>query len=239
MKNKKVIIVVGLLILVLSILGGTFAYWSWQSASNQQTNVTFTVTGNFSCSADGGGNITSEDVTLIPASCTNSTYAIKRTVTTNVTNSQIDSNVYLDMWLNVDSISSGLAASENFKYALTTSSSSCTTGVVASGNFNGKSEGDTINLFSGQEHTTSPSNNTYYLYIWLDEAETSIDTMNQTFSLSLGGSCTNQSPAQTIYRNTYEKIRIGESIVPVLEYKYCFVATRIGSPVAPWDVMIL
>ena len=79
-KNKKVIIIIIILIAVLSIIGGTFAYWTWQTSELQKTNVTFKVTPTFSCAADGGGNITSADVSLAPASCTNDTYAIKRTV---------------------------------------------------------------------------------------------------------------------------------------------------------------
>ena len=57
-------------------IGSTFAYWSWSTSSAQSTAVTFTVAGDFSCSADGGGNITSSNVQLAPASCNNSNYAI-------------------------------------------------------------------------------------------------------------------------------------------------------------------
>ena len=61
-------------------IGSTFAYWTWSTSSAQATSVTFTVASGFNCSADGGGNITSSDVELVPAECTNSAYAIKRTV---------------------------------------------------------------------------------------------------------------------------------------------------------------
>ena len=191
MKDKKIIAIIIILAVVFAILGGSLAYWSWQSTNAQKTNVTFTVGANFSCSADGGGTITNTNY-FAPTDCTNSTYAIQRTITTSITNSG-SNDVYLDMWLNINSIGSGLSNSNNFKYALTTSSSSCTTGVVSQGNFNGKVANDKIQLLDDVS-----SAGTYYLYVWLDAAETSPSTMNQSVSLSLGGECTDQEPATLI-----------------------------------------
>ena len=191
MKDKRIIAIIIVLAVVFAILGGSLAYWSWQSTNEQKTNVTFTVGANFSCSADGGGNITNTNY-FVPTDCTNSTYAIKRTITTSITNSG-SNPVYLDMWLNINSIGTGLSNSNNFKYALTRSSSSCTTGVVSQGNFNGKVANDKIQLLDDVS-----SAGTYYLYVWLDAAETSPSTMNQSVSLSLGGECTDQEPATLI-----------------------------------------
>ena len=190
MKDKKILVLV-IIAIIMSILSGTLAYWSWASTSAQKTNVTFTVGSNFSCGADGGGNITNS-VRFAPASCTDATYALKRTITTSITNNGGEP-VYMDMWLNINSIDSGLSGTSTFKYALTTSNSSCTTGVVKSGTFQGKAANDKIQLLKG---VTSGS--TYYLYIWLDEAETSLDSMSQSISLSLGGECTNQEPIPNI-----------------------------------------
>ena len=187
MKDKRIISIFIILGVIIAILGGTLAYWSWSSTNAQKTNITFTTGANFSCSADGGGNITNTNY-FVPTDCTNSTYAIKRTITTSITNSG-SNPVYLDMWLNINSIGSGLSQSNNFKYALTTSSSSCTTGVVSQGNFNGKVANDKIQLLDDVS-----SAGTYYLYVWLDAAETSPSTMNQSVSLSLGGECTDQEP---------------------------------------------
>ena len=189
MKDKRIIAIFIVLGVIFTILGATFAYWNWQSTVAQKTNVTFTVGANFSCSANGGGNITNTNY-FVPTDCTNSTYAIKRTITTSITNNSGEP-VYMDMWLNINSIGSGLSGSQNFKYALTTSSTSCTTGVVKQGTFTGKQANDKVELLSG---VTSGS--TYYLYIWLDAAETDSSTMNQSVSLSLGGGCTNEEPVK-------------------------------------------
>ena len=94
----------------------------------------------------------------------------------------------MDLWLDINSLGTGLSNSVNFRYAFTTSSASPTTGVVSSGNFNGKTAGDKVNLLTENQYTATATE-TYYLWIWLDAEETSSETMNQTFSLSLNGSC--------------------------------------------------
>ena len=100
MKDRKVLTIIIVLAIVFTILGGTLAYWSWTSNNTQKTNVTFTVGANFSCSADGGGTITNTSY-FVPTECTNSTYAIQKTITTSITNSG-NEPVYLDMWLTVN-----------------------------------------------------------------------------------------------------------------------------------------
>ena len=187
MKNRKIVTIFLILTIIFTLSGGTLAYLNWRSASN--TAVTFTVEPSFSCAADGGGNITSSQVMLAPSSCTNSTYAIKRTV--KVMPTVKSGKMYMDLWLNINKLDTGLKNSDNFKYVLSTSSTSCTTGVVASGNFKGKTAGSTVTLLEGKEYTQTATE-TYYLYVWLDSAEESTETMNQTFNLSLGGECSNR-----------------------------------------------
>ena len=147
-KKTKALIILVALTIIFTIIGGTLAYFQWTSSNEQKTNVTFTVASGFSCSADGGGSLTSNDVQLAPAACTNTTYAIKRTITVHPTITQANKTIYLDMWLKVNSISSNLSASQNFKYALTTSSSNCTTDIVEEGNFNGATTNTQKTLFS-------------------------------------------------------------------------------------------
>ena len=214
-KDNKYLIPIMLIVgVIIWILGGTLAYWNWQSSTAQKTEVTFTVGTNFSCGANGGGNITNSTY-FAPTTCDNSTYALKRTITTSLTNTGTDP-VYMDLWLNVVSMGEGLRNSDNFKYALTTSESSCTTGVEASGTFKGKANGSKVELLSG---VTSGS--TYYLYIWLDAAEESQSTMNQSVNLTLGGECTNEvSSEQTVYTTNlydenatgYNSVWLGQSI---------------------------
>ncbi len=188
MKNKKVLTLVLITVFaILLIVGGSYAYWSWESPNN--INVNYTIASDYSCSADGGGNITSDNIILQPASCVNTNYAIVRKITTSVTNSGIDS-VRMDLWLNVNSLDSFLSGSDNFKWALSTSSSNCiSSDTINSGNFKNKTAGDKVYL-TGQTHSVT-ENNTYYLYIWLDSEETDINTAGKSFNFSLGGECVN------------------------------------------------
>ena len=154
MNYKRIIIILAVAGVVAIILGTTFAFWRWQSTSAQNTSITFTTGANFSCSADGGGNIANRDY-FAPTDCTNSTYAVQRTITTNITNNSSD-EVYLSMWLNVNEIDEYLGDTENFKYALTTSQNSCTTNIISEGNFYGIESGDTIPLLNVLLVTLTP-----------------------------------------------------------------------------------
>ena len=174
-------------------MGGSLAYFTWQTSESQKTNVTFTVEKQFSCSADGGGNITGTN--LAPTDSCTGDKAIKRTIKSmpQITGTK---TIYMDLWLDVNEICAGLTNSNNFKYVLTTSSTSCTTGVVSSGTFNGATQNSEILLLSGHEYTKSITD-TYYLYIWLDSTETSTETMNQSFNVSLNGKCTDDTQASS------------------------------------------
>ena len=208
-KKKKIIGVLITLTIIFTVMGSTFAYLSWSSSEEQKTQVTFTKEAGFSCSVNGGGNIAEGDVILMPTVVNDSTtsYYIKRTITVNPTITDSLLPIYMDLWLDINSLGTGLSNSLNFKYALTTSSTSPTTGVVSSGNFNGKITGDKINLLTSKEYTATTTD-TYYLWIWLDAEETSSETMNQSFSLSLNGSCMNDVPAS--------KPDIKDGMIPVV-----------------------
>jgi len=203
MKNKKIIITGIILISIIAIIGGTLAYYTWQTSTSQRTTVTFTANASFSCSADGGGDITSGQVNLVPTRCNDSENAIKRTVIVNTVLNNQGENIMMDLWLNVNTLSDGLKNSTNFKYALTKGSTSCTDQKVIEGNFNGKVQNDKVKLLNKKTYSET-TEETYYLWIWLDSAETSTSTMNQNFKLTLGGECTDNitlSGAATLVAN--------------------------------------
>ena len=185
-KDNKYLIPIMLIVgVIIWIMGGTLAYWNWQSSTGQKTEVTFTVGSDFSCGINGGGSITTRDRRLVPTDCTNSTYAIKKEVTTSITNTG-SSAVKMNLNLKVDHIDTAFSESENLRYALTTESNSCTAGIISTGTFTSKSDGDEIALLHNVTQT-----GTYYLYVWLDKAETNSATMDKNLDLSLTGDCTN------------------------------------------------
>ena len=197
---KRIYIILGIFLLVSVFVGGTLGFYQWTTSSSQKTNVVFTVEQDYSCAADGGGDITSG--TLMPTtSCLHSEYAIQREIIVTPT---INGNttISMDLWLKINKIGSGLSNSENLKYALTTNASSCTEDVVTEGKFYGKTSttgNNQLPLLSEKEYSATAEEK-YYLYIWMDSAESNPNTLNQTLSLSLGGSCTdkqNETNTQT------------------------------------------
>ena len=153
--------------------------------------VSFSVNSSFSCSADGGGDITNENTWLTPTSdCTNLDYAIKREIKVTPEIKRDGLSINLDMWLNINSIDPELTDHDGFRYAITTNNNSCTEGVMASGSFKGVSDKDKVNLLNAQQYTrTSIIPDTYYLYLWLDGDKTPNDTQDKKFDFSLGGDC--------------------------------------------------
>ena len=78
MKNRNILTILLVLTIIFTIMCGSFAYFTWQASEAEKTNVTFTVEKQFSCSADGGGNITGAN--LVPTDSCTGDKAIKRTI---------------------------------------------------------------------------------------------------------------------------------------------------------------
>ena len=201
-KNKKLLYLIGLILfMTVIIVGGTFSWLLWSSSEEDKTKISFTATGSFSCSATGVNTIDGDSVSLIPTDCTkeeNAGHVIKKEISTLSKNTS-GSNAYLNMWLNIDELGSYLANSDNFKYTLTTTDNNCATDVVYSGNFKDLASGGKTNILESKKFTGT-ENNTYYLWIWLDEAETTppeADETTRSFSLSLGGECTSQEVVES------------------------------------------
>ena len=185
MKRKRLFIILTILSIVILGIGGTFAYLTTSATA---TNITQIKSGNLTMTIDGGGNA---NTTFMPAKCT-SEYAIKKKIVATSSNTS-GGKVSFSIGMNIATLSDDLKRS-TMKYALTTSSDSCSSGVVAIGNFNGKSAGDEVWLVKNDyDNITQASNNytkTYYLYIWLDEEETeNIDGGN--ISVNMKGTSSN------------------------------------------------
>ena len=226
-KNEynKWYLIIAIFAVIFTFFGGSLAYWQWTTNETERTSIALTVKEDFRCDADGGGDISNNEKYLVPTDCTNTDYAIQRTVTVKPTLFSNELGVDLDLWLNIDNIGTGLRNSSNFKYALTKSSTSCTSKVVASGTFKGKSNGSTVALLDKGYNGTVTE--TYYLYIWLDKAETSTATMDQEFSLSLGGECISTTEIEP------EAPVLDEGMIPV-KLSNTGVATTVSSTDDTW-----
>ena len=149
MDNKRFVIILLIWTAIFTIIGGTLAYWNWQTVNNKDTNVTFTVNRDYTCGADSGGNITSSDVRLAPAKCNDPVYAIKRPITTSVTTTG-DKVVSMDLWLNINNISTNLTNTPNFKWAITKNGNTCS-GAINHGDFRNIQD-NKIDLLSGVDY---------------------------------------------------------------------------------------
>ena len=179
-KNKLILSIVAVVLVIVLIAGGTFAWWTWTSANN--TDVNFTIGGG-SMTIDGGGDITAQK--MVPTASCNGSYAIVRTVKVtakNETNTSMTAKVNLDL----TGLPSALKIA-NMKYFISESSSA--TCKTPTGTFASSGNSLQIETFPVAAATTTATtvNKTYYLYIWLDSAETSTATQGQSFTITYTG----------------------------------------------------
>lgn len=188
MEAKKLIgAIIGVIAFIALIAGATFAYWQWTSNSAQRTNIKLNVASSvpMGASLDGGGSI--QVANLAPASCTNSTYALKKEITLTYYN-ETPQNASIRGTLtlsNPHQAHAGTLRLNNLHYALTTGTNagnSCTSGtIVVGGNnsafpafTNGTKIINDIQLKVAQANSGTAQNQlteTYYLWVWIDSSD--------------------------------------------------------------------
>ena len=185
MKNKKLYITLFALSILFLGIGGTFAYLTTTVTA---ANITQVKAGNLTMTVDGGGN---SNVTLFPSKCT-SEYAIKKTIKASAKNTS-GGKVSFSVGMNVAVLSDSLKRT-TMKYALSTSATSCTDGLIANGNFKDATQGSDIWIVKNDYDNITQSSNTYtktyYLYIWLDESETK-NISSGNISVNMKGTSSN------------------------------------------------
>ena len=174
LKKYKLYIIIGVSILIL-LVGGTLAYYTWKSTSNAVVNAEVcTPTVTFA----GGSTINGVD--MIPV-LTKEEGTIKDIEVKK--NSTCNRDVTMNLYLELTTFPTELSDS-SFKYELYKNSE---TMAIASGNFANKKEGDTITLLSNQILNTSKD--TYTLYIYIDGNVDNPGTMaGKNFLFKLWGS---------------------------------------------------
>ena len=215
MKNKKLYITLFIISIIFLGIGGTFAYLT---VSVNATNITQVKAGNLTMTIDGGGN---ENVTLFPAKCT-SAYAIKKTIKASAKNTS-GGKVSFSVGMNVAVLSDSLKRT-TMKYALSTSATSCTDGLIANGNFKDATQGSDIWIVKNDYDNITQSSNTYtktyYLYIWLDESETE-NISSGNISVNMKGTSSNNPNLTTKavkYIPLYETIKNAADITTQIDF---------------------
>ena len=190
MERKRLFIILTIISIVILGVGGTFAYYT---TSKVATNITQIKSGNLTMTVDGGGNT---NASFMPAKCTSS-YAIKKKIVATSNNTS-GGKVSFSIGMNVATLSDSLKTS-TMKFVLSTSSDSCTSGLIANGNFKNATVGSDIwmvkNDYDNITKTDNSYTKTYYLYIWLDETET--QNLSGSISVKMKGTSSNNPSLTT------------------------------------------
>ena len=184
--KKRYFMIVGVLCIISALIGGTLAWYTWQSENN--TNVSFTV-GGVDITFDAGSDITSSK--LRPVSTkeygVEHDYAIEKTI---IASSPV--TAYLNLYLTLETLPTGLKH-ESFIWEIYKDNT-----LVSKGNFKNNNQGDKVTIASNQEITSTTS--TYKLYIWIDgQNYSNPETMqNQTFKFVLNADATDKEPPASL-----------------------------------------
>ncbi len=182
MKNKaKLYMIFGISLLVIAIIGSTFAYYVWNTSSDNETKIVTSI-GAATVYFDGGSSM--EGVSLRPVESKD--YGIIKDIKVKANTTGLSFNMYLD----ITSLDTNLKE-ESFRYQFYKG-----TTLVKEGNFSTDylTNNTTTCTTNNSTHITlllnesiSTSETSYKLYIWIDgeNYENPITMMNNTFSFKL------------------------------------------------------
>lgn len=180
MEKKNVIrIVISIICSVLLLVGGTYAAWNFLT---EKTDINMFVDGD-QITFNAGTDITVEH--MLPVySMYSETNVITRDIEIYKENG--DYTAGINLYLNLKAWNSALS-SASFRWALYKNGN-----YLNSGSFSGTSQGNNVLLTSvTQKINTVENKDTYKLYMWIDAyQESSINMMNQSFTVSLYGQAT-------------------------------------------------
>lgn len=191
-KNQKIILsIISVLVIGIIVTSATFAYWTWVVDADNETEVEFITIGNNvqnELYAKLEGNGTTEVTKLTPTDCKIENAVLKKVEIGYLNKLKQSATITATLRVSEFEVKNAIPTTEELKYlkyALTTTSDSCSTNIVRNddgeeltGNFsdlvfaNGTATNLPTNLFS--RTMTIPANMTgeqgvtYYLWIWLD-----------------------------------------------------------------------
>ena len=197
-KKKKIFLITGISLLVLiAIVGGTYAWYVWTTSDSDTTKIVAGV-GAATVTFNGGSDISAN---LRPVSDKS------KGIVKNISVKGDTTGLVFNMYLDITSIDTGLK-DESFRYELYKGTTK-----VKEGNFSDSyltsntvtcSKNNTNHIVLLTNESISTSKTTYTLYIWIDGANyTNPNTMmNKTFSFKLHadgeGAVLKKTAAQTI-----------------------------------------
>lgn len=182
LSKKSKIIVISIVAFVLLLIGGTFAWLEWSSEINALVN-------GRACAPEivflGGTTINGNGLRPI----SNKENGLKKDISVNLENLCDNDTATMDLYLDLEVFPTELAEESLVweLYKVTTENETEVLTLLNNGNFDGKTEGDTIELTDDTEIVTSNISN-YRLYIYIDGSFDNPNTMqNKSFKLNLYG----------------------------------------------------
>jgi len=164
-KNKQIKLILGVLLLGILTVAGSFAFWTWTSSENK--TVLFNTSGDLAeyIEYDEGeskfiGDLAVSDSYLDGA---HTTISIKKTQeATNV-------DLFATINMKINEIGTNMSKSRAVKWTITRGNSTNPGVVLNEGNFLGASKDESLELYSNIEVTTSIQE--FTIWLWIDEGE--------------------------------------------------------------------
>lgn len=169
MGKKDIILFVTIFCVLALIVAGTYAYWQWESDSNQNPSVVFNTVEDIDdfIYYDGGNSYFVGNFQASNSHCGGKGNALTFYVKNNAPE-QLKRTGYLTatIMMDINSIASAISDSNYVKWAVT-EGNSCGS-PLEQGTFNGKSANSTITLLSGIAMSETVSK--YTVWVWVDSA---------------------------------------------------------------------
>ena len=160
-KGKKILLVI--VLLIIALVGGTYAFWTWTSPENK--NVVFNTSNGLKefIVYDEGDSKFVGDFQVADSY----TGGVHTTVSISKTASASNVDFYATIYMDINEIGTNLRSTPGLKWTVTKGDSTSTT-VVSSGDFVGNSAGDTLTLYNDIEVTTATQK--FTIWLWIDSS---------------------------------------------------------------------
>lgn len=160
-KGKKILLVI--VLLIIALVGGTYAFWTWTSPENK--NVVFNTSNGLKefIVYDEGDSKFVGDFQIADSY----TGGVHTTVSISKTASASNVDFYATIYMDINEIGTNLRSTPGLKWTVTKGDSTSTT-VVSSGDFVGNSAGDTLTLYNDIEVTTATQK--FTIWLWIDSS---------------------------------------------------------------------
>lgn len=164
MKKRSMLILISIVTILLLIIGGTFAFWSFTSDNK---SIVFNTASNLKKYVTYDAGESHFSGTLVVSERFNN--GIHSTI--SVSKSQDASKITLigTIYMDVNAIGANMQNSSALKWTVTSGTATNVGQVLAQGNFIGVAAGDTLTLYPSFDVSTDEQK--YTIWIWLDQAE--------------------------------------------------------------------